>query len=172
MPVPNSFRIKQVTTEGAATTTKSGRYQGTGAKTLPNGGYGEGTVYNVAIDKARGLYCVDISAFDGISFWAKAGTDGAQVEVNFVVPETNATQDGGDCLFGCYNHPRAIVALTTAWKQYTVKFTDVTRGSADVKNHLQGLAWITPEAQDWDFSLDEIAFFKGTAPVGPVGGTR
>jgi len=172
MPVPNSFRIAQVTTDGAATTTKSGRYQGTGARTLAAGGYGVGTVYNIAIDRLRGLYCVDISAFDGVSFWAKAATEGAQVEVNFVIPETNATTDGGDCVTGCYNHPRTAVTLTTAWTQYTVTFADVTMGAAGVKNRIQELGWLSPADTDWDFSLDEIAFYKGTAPIGPVGGTQ
>jgi hypothetical protein len=172
MPTPNSFKVVQVTGDGATTTKKSARYQGTGAKTLAEGGYGLGAVYNVAIDKARGQYCVDIAAFDGISFWAKAAKDGATVEVNFVVPETNAVKDGGDCISGCYNHPRTSVALTTSWQQYTVKFSDAIIGGADVKNHIQELGWLSPDTADWDFSIDEIAFYKGTPPTGPVGGTR
>jgi hypothetical protein len=53
-----------------------------------------------------------------------------------------------------------------------VKFTDVVRGAADVKNRIQMLGWLVPESADWDFSLDEIAFYKGTAPIGPVGGAQ
>jgi hypothetical protein len=168
MPVPNSFKILQVTADGAATTTKSSRYQGTNAKTLVTGGYGVGIVYNVAINKAQGVYCVDVSAFDGVSFWAKAGTADAAVEVNFVVPETNAIKDGGDCAADCYNHPRERVELTAAWKQYSVKFNEVFTGSAPVRNRVQMLAFLVPDAADWDYSLDEIAWFKGTAPTGPV----
>jgi hypothetical protein len=169
MPEPNSFKILQVTTDGAATTTKSSRYQGTMAKTLPSGGYGVGIVYNVAIVKAQGLSCVDVSAFDGVSFWAKAGTAFAGVEVNFVVPETNAIKDGGDCAADCYNHPRTRIELTTAWAQYSVKFNEVLLGSSPVKNRVQMLAFLAPDTEDWDYSLDEIAWFKGTAPTGPVG---
>jgi hypothetical protein len=33
---------------------------------------------------------------------------------------------------------------------------------------VQELAWLSPDS-NWDFSLDEIAFYKGTAPTGPVG---
>jgi hypothetical protein len=168
MPVPNSFKILQVTTDGAATTTKSSQYQGTGAKTLVTGGYGVGIVYNVAINKAQGVSCVDISAFDGVSFWAKAGAANASFEVNFVVPETNAAKDGGDCSADCYNHPRTRVELTTAWAQYSVKFNEVSQGSSPVKNRLQMLAFLVPDAEDWDYSLDEIAWFKGAAPSGPV----
>jgi hypothetical protein len=169
MPVANSFEILHVTSDGGATTMKSSRYKGTGANSLPSGGYGVGSVYNVAIIKAQGKYCVDVSAFDGVSFWAKAGTDGASVDVNFVVPETNAIKDGGDCPAECYNHPRKRVSLTTAWAQYSVKFNEVFDGSAPVKDHLQMLAFLVPEAEDWDYSLDEIAWFKGSAPTGPVG---
>jgi hypothetical protein len=172
MPVPNAFSIAQVKTDGAATTGKSGRYRGTGAKTLPEGGYGVGTVFNIAINKARGQYCVDISAFDGVSFWAKAAKDGADVEVNFVIPETNAIKDGGDCPSGCYDHPRTAVTLTTAWKQYTVTFASAGQGAYALTNRVQELAWLAPLDADWDFSIDEIAFYKGTAPMGPVGGAK
>lgn len=172
MPVPNAFSILQATSDGAATTEKSGRYQGTGAKTLPKLGYGVGTVFNVAINKAQGKYCIDVSAFDGVSFWAKAATDGAEVEVNFVIPETNATKDGGDCASGCYNHPRKAVTLTTQWKQYSVTFANAGGGAHAITNRIQQLAWIAALDTDWDFSIDEIAFYKGTAPTGPVGAAQ
>jgi hypothetical protein len=169
MPVPNAFSIVQATSNGAASTQKFGHYQGTGAKTLPNMGYGVGTVYNVAIDRAQAKYCVDISAFDGVSFWAKAAKDGPMVEVNFVVPETNATKDGGDCASGCYNHPRRAVTLTTEWKRYSVTFASAGGGAYGVTTRIQELAWIAPVDADWDFSVDEIAFYKGAPPTGPVG---
>ncbi len=169
MPVPNAFSIAQATGDGAATTAKSGHYQGTGAKTLPEGGYGVGTVFNIAINIAQAKYCIDISAFDGVSFWAKAEMDPATVEVNFVIPETNATKDGGDCLSGCYNHPRKAVTLTTEWQQYTVTFAEAGMGSAKITKRIQGLAWIAPLDTDWNYSIDEIAFYKGTPPTGPVG---
>jgi hypothetical protein len=50
-----------------------------------------------------------------------------------------------------------------------VKFNELFDGSAPVKGKLQMLAFLVPEAEDWDYSLDEIAWFKGTAPTGPVG---
>jgi hypothetical protein len=30
------------------------------------------------------------------------------------------------------------------------------------------LGWLTPDS-NWDFSIDEIAFYSGTPPTGPVG---
>jgi hypothetical protein len=172
-PTPNAIKILQVA-GGAATTAHSGKYSGTGATIATAGGFGVGTVYNVAIAPAGGIYCIDVSAFDGVAFWAKAGTAGAKISLNFVIPQTNqaGTDDqgrpnGGDCKAHCFNHPKASVTLTTDWAQYTVKFADASGGSAKVTNLIQELAWLSPDS-DWDFSLDEISFYKGTPPTGPV----
>jgi hypothetical protein len=175
--VMNPFTIMQVA-GGAVGTAHSGHYAGMGAITTTNGGYGVGTIYNTAIDPTAGVYCVDISAFDGISFWAKSATAGSTVSVNFVLPSTNAVstnsmgqQSGGDCVpttSTCYNHPRATITLTASWAQYAVKFSDAGGGSAKVQNVIQELGWLSPDS-NWDFSLDEIAFYKGTPPSGPVG---
>lgn len=170
----NMFKMLQVA-GGALQTAHSGEYKGTGAnpsKTAP--GFGVGTIFNVAIDNTAMIYCADISAFDGISFWAKAATANSTVNVNFVLPTTNAkstdpTLGGGDCTAACYNHPYKTVTLGTDWENYTVKFSDAKGGSALVKNVIQELGWLSPDAT-WDFSLDEIAFYKGTPPAGPVGG--
>jgi hypothetical protein len=138
------------------------------------GGYGVGTVYNTAIDPTHGIYCVGVNAFTGVSFWAKAGTAGSTISLNFVVPETNAQsqndagmQTGGDCKTMCYNHPRISFTLTTSWAQYTAPFAMAKGGSATVKGYIQELAWLSPDP-NWDFSLDEIAFYAGTPPTGPV----
>ena len=173
-PTPNAIKITQVA-GGAVSTGHSGKYSGTGAKIATAGGYGVGTVFNEAIDPGAGILCVDITAFDGVSFWAKAGTDGAKISVNFVVPATNmaGTDDqgrvnGGDCKTKCFNHPHVALTLTPNWAQYTVKFADAAGGSAKVGSVIQELAWLSPDA-DWDFSIDEITFYKGSPPTGPVG---
>jgi hypothetical protein len=178
MPTPNSFKITQEA-GGALNTGHFGHYAGTGAKTTAKGGYGVGTVYNVAIDTKAGIYCIDISAFDGVTFWAKAAKDMTKVNVNFVLPETNQADPvngGGDCVkdSGCYNHPYKTVTLGTTWAQVSVAFADAGMGTlpgggaAKVHNRIQELVWISLD-QDWDFSLDEIQFYKGTPPTGPVG---
>jgi hypothetical protein len=130
------------------------------------GGFGVGAIYNAAIDKAGGIYCVDVTAFDGVTFWAK-GKAGSKVEVNFVIPETNAVADGGDCTTGCYSHPRKSITLTADWAQYSVTFASATAGNAKVQGRIQELGWLSPDS-DWDFSLDEIQFYKGTPPATPV----
>jgi hypothetical protein len=163
------FKMTLVTTDGAATTKQSGEYKGTGILTVAEGGFGAGSVYNVAIDTNGGIYCIDVSAFDGVAFWAKAGVTGKQVNVSFVVPETNPTgAPGGDCAANCYQHPFKTITLTDQWAQYTVKFSEAAGGTAKVNGRVQELLWTTPD-KDFDFSLDEIAFYKCTPPSGPVG---
>jgi hypothetical protein len=179
MPTQNSFML-MLATPGAVGTAHSGHYAGMGAKTATTGGFGVGLIYNTAIAPAAGVYCIDISAFDGVSFWAKAATAGTTISVNFVLPSTNATSmdsmgrpNGGDCvpnatMSNCYNHPRVTVSLTANWAQYAVQFSQAGGGSAKVANVIQELGWLSPDA-NWDFSLDEIAFYKGTPPSGAVG---
>jgi hypothetical protein len=174
-PTKNFFQMTQAA-GGAVTTAHCGHYAGMGAKLSTAGGFGVGTVYNVAIDPGAKVYCIDISLFDGVAFWAKAATAGSKVSLNFVLPETNAQStdmmgrpNGGDCLGStCYNHPKVTVTLTTTWAQYQVKFSDATGGTAKVANRIQELAWLSPDA-NWDFSIDEIAFYSGTPPAGAVG---
>jgi hypothetical protein len=173
-PTINAFQITQVA-GGAGSTAHSGHYAGTGAKTATTGGFGVGTVYNTAIAPGAGLYCIDVSAFTGVSFWAKAATAGSKISLNFVLPQTNmatendaGVQTGGDCKTNCYNHPRVTFTLTTSWAQYTATFAAASGGTAKVGSVIQELAWLSPDS-DWDFTLDEIAFYAGTPPTGAVG---
>jgi hypothetical protein len=173
-PTINAFKITQVP-GGAVGTAHAGHYAGMGAITPMMMGFGVGTVYNTAINPSAGIYCVDISAFTGVSFWAKAGTAGSQISLNFVLPQTNmsVTNDagvmvGGDCMMNCYNHPRVTFMLTTQWAQYTAPFANAIGGSAKVGRVIQELAWLSPDS-NWDFTLDEVAFYSGMPPAGAVG---
>ncbi len=170
----NAFQIVQVA-GGAASTAQAGHYAGTGAITTAMGGFGVGTVYNAAINVNAGVYCIDIAVFTGVSFWAKAATAGSTISLNYVLPQTNmaTTNDagvpsGGDCETNCYNHPRVDFSLTTSWAQYTAPFAAASGGSATVGSVIQEIAWLSPDS-NWDFSLDEIAFYTGTPPAGAVG---
>jgi hypothetical protein len=175
-PKQNLFPIKQVD-GGAVGTAHSGRYAGTGALTVGMGGVGVGTVYNTAIHPASHIYCVDISAFDGVAFWAKAAKAGSTISLNFVLPQTNMVSmdamgraKGGDCTMNCYNHPFVSVTLSADWAHFAVNFADAGGSKSKVGSVIQELAWLTPDSS-WDFSLDEIAFYQGTPPTGPVGAT-
>jgi hypothetical protein len=167
MPTMNAFQITQAA-GGAVSTAHYGHYTGTGAKTPVMGGFGVGTIYNMAIDPTAMIYCVDVTAFDGVTFWAKAATAGAHVGVNFVVPETNMPD--GDCTASCYNHPQKQITLTTDWAQYSVTFASAMGGTgAKVNGRIQELGFLSPDA-NWDFSIDEIQLYKGTPPTTAVGG--
>jgi hypothetical protein len=160
----NSIKMT-VEAGGAAGTAHAGHYVGTGAKTPTMMGFGVGAIYNAAIDTANHIYCVNVLAFDGITFWAK-GKAGTHLGVNFVIPQTNMAPDG-DCTTGCYNHPQKTIALTDTWQQYTVPFSSAVAGTNKVNGRIQMLGFLSPEA-DWDYSIDEIQFYKGTAPTGPA----
>jgi hypothetical protein len=186
-PTINIYKIAQVA-GGAVNTAHSGHYTGTGAKLSTAGGFGVGTLYNVGINPTIGQFCVDASAFTGVSFWAKLGsTAGAntKVSLNYVIPAYNEQvfndagmqTGGGDCPPGptgtgpsCFNYPKVEFTLTTDWAQYTAPFASATGGSGPVTAGLiQEVLWLSPDA-DWDFYLDEIAFYSGTtAPTTAVG---
>ncbi len=160
---------------GAVATAHAGHYAGAGARTPAAGGFGVGTVYNTAINPAAGVYCDDVSPFTGVSFWAKAAIAGSTISLNFILPQTNmaSTNDagvpnGGDCETNCYDHPRVTFTLTASWAQYAAPFAAASGGSASVGTVIQELAWLSPDA-NWDFSLDEIAFYAGSPPSGAVG---
>jgi hypothetical protein len=126
------------------------------------------TVFNEAIDGA-GHYCVDVTAFDGVSFWAKAAdTTNNHISFNYVIPSMNPTgASHGDCTTGCYNYPRKSISLTTTWTQYTVTFAEATGGGDTVKGVIQEIEFISSDS-NWNFSVDEIAFYKGTPPTGAI----
>lgn len=182
-PTINAFKITQVT-PGAVNTAHSGHYAGTGAKLSTAGGFGVGTLYNVGINATIGQFCVDISAFDGVSFWAKAGnTTDVKISLNYVLPQYNemvlndagVAIGGGDCPPGpsgtgptCFNYPKVQFTLTTDWAQYKAPFASANMGSGPVGSVIQEVLWLSPDV-NWDFYLDEIAFYKGTPPAGAVG---
>ncbi|MDC3981541.1 hypothetical protein [Polyangium jinanense] len=151
--------------EGAVVTTMAGHVSATGVKAPTDGGFGAG--FGFGLKDANGA-CAGVSAFEGISFWAKgtAGADNA-LRVQAVHPATQAKADGGDCETNCYNHPGKNITLTSEWKQYTVKWSELA-GSVQVKDVILGLSWITP-GPDFDIWIDEVTLFSGTAPTGPIG---
>jgi hypothetical protein len=235
-PLVNRFHIMQVS-GGAVGTARAGRYTGTGATTVAQGGFGVGALYNVAIDTSRGTFCVDISAFDGVTFWAKLGPNApspSHLQLDFVVPQENPVTGGGDCVLdadggtscdpnawvymgndpgacaghlgescgwtgtnegqgyhcqavswgtgcepggatcpgggGCFDYPSVnLPSLTASWTQITVPFAATATGGSGtaLTGVIQELEWLSLDAS-WDFYVDEIAFYKGTPPAGPV----
>ncbi len=146
----------------------------TGIKAPAMMGYGAGFGFNL-VDPSKEK-CIDLSAFEGISFWAK-GTAGADNALQFqaVVPETAPTKDGGDCPMiadkpgpDCYLHPSKMLTLTADWKQYTIKFADLKAKKATWKNLILGFNMITP-GPAYEVQVDEFSFYvTGMVPAGHV----
>ena len=131
----------------------------------PPVGYGAGFGFNM-IDPAF-ISCVDVSSFDGVSFWAK-GTSGDNEELIFQVvhPATQPIGEGGDCLANCYDHPKTTIVLTPDWTQYTVTWGELT--GVAVTGPILSNNWITA-GETYDVWVDELTLYKGIPPQGPVG---
>ena len=134
----------------------------------PEAGYGAGVGFNL-IDPALEK-CKDVSAFDGISFWIK-GTSGTSNMVTFQVvhPATAPVADGGDCtvMAQCYLHPKKAFAVTGEWTQVSIGWDELAGSTAMVTGPILGFNIITPD-DAWDVYIDEVQFYSGTAPTGPV----
>jgi hypothetical protein len=149
---------------GAAGTTKDGHLA---AIDLTSFGAGMGF----------GTGCWDVSALDGISFWAKgtAGTDGT-IQLQVAIPATHSVEVGGDCVSQCNDHPSKRVTLTPQWKQYTVAFRDLTQAGfgapAKYGGIMMAVNWVSVSGPAVDFWVDEVALYSGTASPEPVGRGR
>jgi hypothetical protein len=176
------FRILRTAGMGAPPTAPTGffgEYMGTGANIPPTPmAFGIGVEINVGVNASIQQYCVDASAFTGVSFWAKVGSAAnAAVIADFVVPSQNkpspasvtAGMPDADCTGAvCYNFPQEKFMFTTDWQQYTLDFTvKGATGATVAGDKIQQLEWL-PQTADWDLSLDEISFYSGTPPTGPV----
>ncbi len=65
---------------------------------------------------------VDLSAYGGITFWARS--DAASTAL-VMFPDVDTIPAGGRCGTACYDHFEAPVTLTADWKQYTVHFASL-----------------------------------------------
>jgi hypothetical protein len=69
---------------------------------------------------------------------------------------------------GCFDYPSVnLPTLTAAWTKVTVPFANATGGGTALAGVVQELEWLSLDAS-WDFYVDEIAFYKGSPPAGPV----
>jgi hypothetical protein len=79
----------------------------------------------------------DISAYKGISFWAKADIDSGTLDIKVLFPDTDTDPRGGVCnglqagignpsnTSRCYNSYAVHLNLTGEWQQFTVLFSDL-----------------------------------------------
>jgi hypothetical protein len=157
---------------GALQTTFSGHVAHEDILPTNDKGYGAGVGFNLLDVSTK---CLDVSAFDGISFWAK-GTSGktSQVKLQFIVPATQPRDSlpEGDCdpSDDCaYQHPATTITLQNDWTHYVVPFSTLASAVTTFGGRAQGFNIITGAADtSWEIWLDEVTFYQGKAPAGPV----
>jgi len=121
----------------------------------------------------HGMSCTDVSAFDGISFWAKSGT-GGPVRFLAAIPATDPTPGVGDCnsaTMTCYDHPGKLFNFTGDWAHYSAAWSELAQygwgTKATFNNVINTLLWINDgPVVTSDFSIDEVVLYKGEPPGG------
>ncbi|HEX2876358.1 MAG TPA: carbohydrate binding domain-containing protein [Polyangiaceae bacterium] len=114
----------------------------------------------------------DGSAYCGIGFWGKSA---AATTVRFRVPDIDTHQNGGVCVDGgtngtaCYDHFGASLSFSTAWKAFSLKFTDLAQVGtgyhpADGKlkaDKLFAVEWALPgTGNTYEIWIDDVHFIK------------
>lgn len=157
---------------GALQTAGAGYFTATAIKSSKQMGYGAGFGFGL-VDPAKSA-CVDVSAFDGISFWAKGNVPGGTLTFQIIAHESQPSnaQPQGDCASptgGCrFKHPAITVPFSGPWEHQVIRFEDLESPAFTwTDRRILGMSFITdgPAYYAW---IDEVTFFKGTAPDGPV----
>jgi hypothetical protein len=120
-----------------------------------------------------GVKPYDASAYCGISYWGKAA---AAVTLRFRVPDVDTHPDGKVCAVpgtdgtACYDHFGIAAQLTTTWKQFKTKFTDLTQIAngyhpADKMlkvDQLFAVEWALPggAAKTYEIWIDDVELMK------------
>ena len=139
-------------------------------------GYGVGLGVNLNSSGAV-IHSVDASAYSGFTFFAKGTASGALTGTNAIriavpVPASADAANGGTCTavapMYCNGHWGKIINITSAWAQYTVKWSELmldmnsAGGTSFTPGTVIGFHWqvngatATPAAIDvW---VDDLAF--------------
>ena len=104
---------------------------------------------------------VDVSAYTGITFWAKGTAgNGNQLTVHF---NTTAVRPlCGICSSQCYDAHSKVITLSASWTQYTVLYSELAQMGfgqplvAFDPHLLIGIDFGTTGS--WDYWLDDVAF--------------
>jgi hypothetical protein len=105
-----------------------------------------------------------LSAYTGITFWGMATAGAGATTLSVRVDDRNTDASGGRCdalaptdpLTSCFNSFRTSIELTSAFKQYTVDFSELEQGAAGYR--------IMPSV------LDQQNIFELTFQVNTPGG--
>ena len=136
---------------------------------------GHAATFSGGTANVSGVYhpqrCNDVSAFTGISFWAK-GRGGDHVRFLAVIPATQPQLEGGDCdpaSATCWDHPGHLFELSDHWQQYHVAWQDLAQYGwgtpATFGGVLNSVLWINDgPVGSFELSLDEVRLYAGNAP--------
>jgi hypothetical protein len=113
--------------------------------------------------------CVDLSAFTGVSFWARGGpgtgdTVFATLSVDIPIPATQQDTYGGECTVNCLDHYKHLVELTEEWQEFTIEWSALAQTGwgtpADfTPERVQSIQFAMSGAaggRDFDWWLDNI----------------
>lgn len=168
---PNLPRPARVSV-GAVLTAHSGYFTASNIKGAQQMGYGAGFGFGL-VDPTKGA-CVDVSQFDGISFWARGSVPDGGLKFQIVTHESQPADSSpqGDCPSTsspcAFRHPSTVLPMTTQWAHYIIRFANLKSPAFTWDDRrILGMSFITdgPSYSAW---VDEVTLFKGPAPVGPV----
>jgi hypothetical protein len=124
-------------------------------------------------DFILGRKVYDISRYSGIRFWARSAA-GKDSEPRIQISDTTTDSTGGKCNVAsdapssekCGNHFGQVVAVTTRWAKYEVRFAAMTQvagwgltePSLDTA-HVYGIQITTLAMADVDLWVDQLEFF-------------
>lgn len=124
------------------------------------------------VEQATVVKAYDASAFCGVRFWGKAA---ATTTVRFRVPDGdthpngNVCKDGGAANLACHDHFGVNAAFTSAWKEFSFQFADMTQTGtgyhpADMKlktDKLYALEWALPGmGKAYQIWIDDVALLS------------
>jgi hypothetical protein len=67
----------------------------------------------------------DLTAYSGLTFYAKSRAGATKVHVAFATLTTTPVDDGGDCATDCTDHYAGVVTLDTSWVEYSIDFSSL-----------------------------------------------
>jgi hypothetical protein len=131
-------------------------------------GWGSVIGFNL-VEQQTAVKAYDASAFCGVQFWGKAL---AATSLRLRLPDGDTHPDGGVCKETgaantlCYDHFSAPIALTTAWKSFSIAFSTLEQTGtgyhpADDKfkaEQLYAMEWALPGAagKAYEIWIDDI----------------
>ncbi|GEM_PF-1271329 len=120
----------------------------------------------------------------GVKFRAKASAPGAKITVASPVSATTLQSEGGTCKSGvdCNNHHQRVdLALSTEWKTYEVRWTEMKQllndqgglqwgfyATLDVRSIVEILFTARPNYQPFDYWIDDLQLMDNGSDVGTV----